>query len=222
MGNTSEKTYNFYSLNLSIESRKIIHHKKIKKKPMSARTVKELATIVNVTIDDMLQHVKNKTNNAANSDTKLSDEEQNRLLLDITSQLFEKQTPEGLLETKSKLELLYQYEKHYLELIKEYKEEIKFATALQEDLRRERSQFFTHTLREVAQTLHSQEIDKKVSALWIEELVASYTKSLDLSSDLAKTHVIQVLGIFREEAKKEVSTAELDKISNKSTTHGFL
>ena len=48
-----------------------------------------------------------------------------------------------------KLELLYEYEKHYLELIKGYKEEIKFASALQEDLRRERSQFFTQTLKEV-------------------------------------------------------------------------
>lgn len=42
-----------------------------------------------------------------------------------------------------KLELLYEYEKQYLGLMKDYKEEIKFATALQEDLRRERSQFFT-------------------------------------------------------------------------------
>jgi len=82
---------------------------KTKGNKMAVRTVKEFATLVNVTIDDMLQHVKSKTNNTATSDTKLSDEEQNRLLLEITSQLSEEQTPEGLLETKSKLDLLYQY-----------------------------------------------------------------------------------------------------------------
>ncbi len=190
---------------------------KTKGNKMAVRTVKEFATLVNVTIDDMLQHVKSKTNNTATSDTKLSDEEQNRLLLEITSQLSEEQTPEGLLETKSKLDLLYQYEKHYLELIKEYKEEIKFASSLQEDLRRERSQFFTQTLREVVQTLQTQEIDKKVASQWIEELVASYTKSIDLSSDLAKTHVVQVLSIFKEEAKQEVSKAKLDNIGASST-----
>jgi hypothetical protein len=130
-------------------------------------------------------------------------------------------TAEQLNDTKAKLELLFQYEKHYLEMIKTYKEEIKFAASLQEDLRRERSQFFTQTLREVVQTLQSQEIDKKVSAQWIEDLVASYTKSIDLSSDLAKTHVVQVLNIFKEEAKQEVSKAKLDNISNTSTTHGF-
>lgn len=124
---------------------------------------------------------------------------------------------EELNDTKAKLELLFQYEKHYLEMIKGYKEEIKFAASLQEDLRRERSQFFTQTLREVVQTLQTQEIDKKVASQWIEELVASYTKSIDLSSDLAKTHVVQVLSIFKEEAKQEVSKAKLDNIGANSS-----
>ena len=192
---------------------------------MAVKTVKDFAEVVNVTVDDMLQHIQSKTNNVANPDTKLSDDEQNRLLhiflLESAAELSKQQTPEGLIETKSKLDLLYQYEKHYLELIKEYKEEIKFAASLQEDLRRERSQFFTQTLREVVQTLQVQEIDKKVASQWIEDLVASYTKSINLSSDLAKTHVVQVLGIFKEEAKQEVSKAKLDDIGNTSTTHGF-
>jgi hypothetical protein len=184
---------------------------------MAVRTVKEFAALVNVTIDDMLQHVKSQINNSASQDTKLNDEEQNRLLL----QLSEQQTPEGLLETKAKLDLLYQYEKHYLDLIKEYKEEIKFAASLQEDLRRERSQFFTQTLKDVMQTMKTAEVDKAVSARWVEDLVASYTKSLDLSSDLAKTHVVEVLSIFKEEAKQEAAKAKLDNIGNTSTTHGF-
>jgi hypothetical protein len=119
-------------------------------------------------------------------------------------------------ETNSKLELLYQYEKHYLELIKDYKEEIKFANALQEDLRRERSHFFAQTLKDVIQTMKSEEIDKNVSATWIQELVASYTKSIDLSSDLAKTHVIEILSILTEEAKREASKAKLDNFSTET------
>jgi response regulator RpfG family c-di-GMP phosphodiesterase len=68
---------------------------------------------------------------------------------------------------------------------------------LQEDLRRERSQFFIQTLREVVQTLNYQQIEKTVASHWIEELVASYTKSIDLSSDLTKTHVVQVSSFQR-------------------------
>lgn len=48
--------------------------------------------------------------------------------------------------SKNELQILFEYENHYLELIKEYKEEIKFSASLQEDLRRERSQFFTQIL----------------------------------------------------------------------------
>ena len=119
---------------------------------------------------------------------------------------------EQLSETKAKLELLYQYEKHYLELIKEYKEEIKFANSLQEDLRRERSQFFTQTLKDVIQTMKTAEVDKAVSAQWIQELVASYTKSIDLSADLAKTHVIEILSLLTSDTKREAAVAQLDSI----------
>jgi hypothetical protein len=54
-----------------------------------------------------------------------------------------------LVETKQKLDLLFQYEKHYLELIKEFKEEIKFANTMQEDLRREKTQFLPKLLKKL-------------------------------------------------------------------------
>ena len=113
----------------------------------------------------------------------------------------------NLEDVKSKLEVLYEYEKHYLDLIKEYKEEIKFAASLQEDLRRERSQFFTQVLREVSETLKNASVDSNVASQWTQELVDSYTKSIDLSSDLAKTHVIDVIGKIRESAKTEIKSA---------------
>ena len=109
-------------------------------------------------------------------------------------------------DLKNKLEILFEYEKHYLELIKEYKEEIKFSASLQEDLRRERSQFFTQILREVSETLKNADVDSKVASQWTQDLVDSYTKSIELSSDLAKTHAIDVIGKLRESTKAEVQS----------------
>lgn len=209
------KTTEIYNL---IETLKSIQKQKENK--MADRTVRTLATILDVSPEELLTEVR-KVINMATLDTVLNDEKQTNLLLDYASQIqktsLSSTMPEELLKTRAKLDLLYQYEKHYLELIKEYKEEIKFAGSMQEDLRRERSQFFTQTLREVVQTLQAQEIDKKVASQWIEELVASYTKSIDLSSDLAKTHVVQVLSIFKEEAKQEVSKAKLDNFGTNSS-----
>ena len=47
---------------------------------------------------------------------------------------------------KEKLEVLYNYEKNYLMLVKEFKEEMRLASAIQEDLRKETAKFFAETL----------------------------------------------------------------------------
>lgn len=110
---------------------------------------------------------------------------------------------------KTKLEILYNYEKNYLELVKEFKEEIKFASSIQEDLRKERAKFFAETLKEVQSTLKNSQVDSKVASNWVEELVNSYTKSLDLSGGLIEEHTLDTIGKLRQEAKQEVKKSEI-------------
>jgi hypothetical protein len=114
-----------------------------------------------------------------------------------------------LASLKSKLAVLFEYEKNYLELIKTYKEEIKFASALQEDLRKERAKFFSETLKEVSSTLNSAQVDNNVASMWLKELVDSYTKSLDLSGGLIEEHTLDMIGTIRKEAKVEVKQADI-------------
>ncbi|OSI17292.1 hypothetical protein, partial [Neisseria dumasiana] len=88
-----------------------------------------------------------------------------------------------LIELKNKLDILFEYEKNYLTLLKDFKEEIKFANALQEDLRKERAKFFSEILREVSSTLSQAQVEESVASSWIQDLVKSYTNSLNLSSN---------------------------------------
>ena len=106
---------------------------------------------------------------------------------------------------QEKLKVLYEYEKNYLELIKTYKEEIKFAASLQEDLRKERTKFFSEHIKEVSATLKESQVDPNIASTWIKELVSSYTKSLDLSSGLIEEHTIDMIGEIRQQAKKEAA-----------------
>jgi hypothetical protein len=106
---------------------------------------------------------------------------------------------------KERLEILYDYEKKYLELTKAYKEEIKFAATLQEDIRKERSKFFSEVLQDVHKTLEEVKMDKKEIDLWISELVTSYTKSLDISSELSKDHVLDMMGILRDTSRSSIA-----------------
>lgn len=98
-----------------------------------------------------------------------------------------------------KLEILYNHEKHFLDILKEYKEEIKFASSLQADIRKEESAFFASTLKEVCTSLKETQVDPKYQAQWIFDLVSSYTSSLKLSSKLAEEHVINLIGDIQKE-----------------------
>jgi len=121
----------------------------------------------------------------------------------IKSVILKVENAVSLTTLQEKLKVLYEYEKNYLELIKAYKEEIKFAATLQEDLRKERTKFFSESLKEVSTTLKESQVDSNVASIWIKELVNSYTKSLDLSSGLIEEHTIDMIGEIRQKAKQE-------------------
>ncbi|MCS4534506.1 hypothetical protein [Neisseria montereyensis] len=102
---------------------------------------------------------------------------------------------------KNKLDILFTYEQRYLTLIKDFKEEIKFANTLQEDLRKERAKFFSETLHEVSSTLTNAQIESSVASKWIQDLVLTYTTSLDLSSNLIDENTLDTIGKIREMAQ---------------------
>jgi hypothetical protein len=115
----------------------------------------------------------------------------------------------GLGVLQEKLKILYEYEKNYLELLKNHKEEIKFATGLQEELRKERTKFFADSLKEVSETLSASQVDPSVASVWIKELVESYTRSLDLSNSLIEENTLAMVSEIRQEAQKEAQNAKV-------------
>lgn len=137
-------------------------------------------------------------------DSKIKDE----LINSINSKVFD---AVSLYSLQEKLRLLYEYEKYYLDLLKEYKEEIKFAATLQEDLRKERANFFAESLKEVSSTLANAQIDSNVASVWIKELVECYTKSLDLSQGLVEESTLDMIGQIRQKAKNTATKASFNK-----------
>ncbi len=105
---------------------------------------------------------------------------------------------------RSQLNIYYEYEKHYLDMLKEHKEEIKFASTLQEDLRKERANFFSEKLKEVSATLKDTGVDDKVRGEWIKELVKSYTGSLDISEKLVEENVVETFNDIKGKEKEIV------------------
>lgn len=138
------------------------------------------------------------------ADTEMPDEDKLSLKTYLRMSVYEKM---DLSNTKEKLEILFTYEKNYLDLIKDYKEEIKFASTLQEDLRKERAKFFSETLKDVSNTLKESQVEDEVASIWLKELVNSYTKSLDVSAGLTEENTLNMVGKIRKDAKSKVKSA---------------
>jgi len=102
---------------------------------------------------------------------------------------------------KERLAILYDYEKNYLSLVQQFKEEIKFIGSMQEDLRKERAKFFANTLGEVSSALNEAKVQQDVANQWIKELVSSYTKSLDVSACLIEESTVEAIAEVRGAAK---------------------
>lgn len=101
---------------------------------------------------------------------------------------------------RNKLEIMFSYERHHLDLVKQHSEQIKFVKAVQEDLRREEAQFFTNVLGEVAQTLRDSQVPGDVASEWIQDLVQSYTQSIRRSGELVESRSADVIGRIRQQA----------------------
>lgn len=106
---------------------------------------------------------------------------------------------------QQRLDILYQHEKNYLNLVKEFKEEIKFISSMQEDLRKERARFFSDTLKEVTEALSNAKVSEDVTRQWLKDLVGTYTRSLDLSAGLIEEHTADAIGEIKKQAQDTVN-----------------
>ncbi len=108
---------------------------------------------------------------------------------------------------KERLDIYWSIEDHYLNVLKDYKEELKFVASMQEDLRKERAKFFAETLNEVSKTLAETKVDQSVQSSWIQNLVQSYTQSLDMSSELIQETTVQTLADIKKDVDEIKKTA---------------
>lgn len=118
---------------------------------------------------------------------------------------------------QQRLDILYQHEKNYLNLIKEFKEEIKFISSMQEDIRKERARFFSDTLKEVTEALGSAKVSEDVTRQWLKDLVGTYTKSLDLSAGLIEEHTADTIGELKKQAQDIVNAMTASDPCNESS-----
>ncbi len=139
---------------------------------------------------------------------KVNVENQDNVVNNISEALWDYFQKHSNSQLKERLEIYWTFEEHYLKVLKEYKEELKFVASMQEDLRKERAKFFGETLKVVSNTLKETQVPAEVQSKWIAELVSSYTQSLDLSDNLIQEKTAQSLENIKKEVEKTVKKSQ--------------
>lgn len=115
---------------------------------------------------------------------------------------FHKRTPKN---TDTTAQMLFDYEEHYMRLVKSYRHEIEFINDLHTTHAQEVKNFYANDLPAIQQKLSAEPIADDVRREWLKHLEQHMSKSFDMSG-----HFIDVLTTKKVE---EFNAALREKIS---------
>lgn len=102
------------------------------------------------------------------------------------------------------LQVLYDYEKHYMELIKQHKNEIVFIENMLKDYRQENIDFFNNQLSRISQKLDAEHIDKDMKNAWLKRLEENMNRSFAISEKLITDYTTKKLDEFKTIANEKL------------------
>lgn len=102
------------------------------------------------------------------------------------------------------LQVLYDYEKHYMELIKQHKDEIEFIEKILKDYRQENIDFFNNQLSKISQKLDAEHIDKDMKNAWLKRLEENMNRSFAISEKLITDYTTKKLDEFKNKINEKL------------------
>ena len=92
---------------------------------------------------------------------------------------------------------LFEYERHYLSLLRDYQQEIDFINNKLKEYREEQLAFFDEKLPSIKKKLENENIDSEVINAWIMQLVSNMNRSFSVSEKLITEFQTKKLDEFR-------------------------
>lgn len=100
---------------------------------------------------------------------------------------------------------LYEYEKHYMELLAKHKEEIKFIEDLISQIRIEQDDFWTKTFINISKTLDEAHIDSDVKAIWLKHIEENMQRSFEMSMKIVDNYMVKNIEQFKSALRKKLN-----------------
>lgn len=103
------------------------------------------------------------------------------------------------------IQVLYEYEKHYLEMVKKYSEEIKFIQDMLIEFREEQEMFYNQVLPEIIDKLNKEDgIDDEMKRIWLKRLSTNIERSFSLSETLINDYTTKSLDEFKQAVNEKL------------------
>lgn len=97
------------------------------------------------------------------------------------------------------IQVLYDYEKHYMELVRKYGNEIQFISDMLQNFRKEQELFYKETLPEIKEKLSqdSAGVDEEMKRVWLQRLTTNIDRSFGLSETLINGYATKSIEEFK-------------------------
>lgn len=102
------------------------------------------------------------------------------------------------------LQQLYDYERHYMELVKNFQPQIEFVDKLHRDYRQEHTKFYSEDLPAVAEKLQALPVSEDVRKEWLEALQAHMQKSFETGKNFIDLLTTKTIEDFNAQIKAKV------------------
>lgn len=103
------------------------------------------------------------------------------------------------------IQVLYDYEKHYMDLVRKYSSEIEFVSKQLMEFRKEQKEFYDIVLPKIIDKLNGEKaIDDDTRKVWMKRFVDNMDKSFSLSETLINDYVVKTIDEFKNEVKEKL------------------
>lgn len=103
------------------------------------------------------------------------------------------------------IQVLYDYEKHYMDLVRKYSSEIEFVSKQLVEFRKEQKEFYDIVLPKIIAKLNGEKaIDDDTRKVWMKRFVDNMDKSFSLSETLINDYVVKTIDEFKNEVKEKL------------------
>lgn len=107
------------------------------------------------------------------------------------------------------IHVLFEYEKHYMELVREYKSEIEFIEDMLKTFRAEQTKFYEETLPKISRSMtEDQSVDDEMKKIWLNRLSTNLDRSYLISEKLINDYVTKSVDEFKKAVDEKLKSIE--------------